>query len=315
MYRKVPVAVVIPAYNEEKLIATTIEKLPEFIDYIIVVNDGSKDKTAEVLEKLAKTNKKLSVLTNDPNGGIGYTLIKGYRYAIERTDAEAIGIVAGDDQFDTSYLGPMMDDFIDHKLDYIKASRFFHREQFKTMPKYRQVGNIVISLLTKFSTGYYNITDITNGCGFLSRSILQKVNFDLVKHRYDYETSMLTALSIAGAKIQDHAVPAHYGEEKSTIKLLPTVLRNLRAVWNGFWLRIYYKYILYSFHPIALFMIGGMLFTSVGLLWGLWLILVRIFGDVSPSSGTVMLAVLPIILGFQMLMTALIMDMNNEKRD
>lgn len=312
MYRQTKVAVVIPAYNEEKLIATTVNKLPDFIDYIIVVNDGSKDNTAEVLAKLAKTNKKLTVLTNDPNRGIGHTLIRGYKYAVSDTDAEAIGIVAGDDQFDTSYLQPMLDDFIDHELDYVKASRFFHRDAFKTMPKYRQVGNIVISLLTKFSTGYYNVTDITNGCGFLRRSIIERVNFDLVKSRYDYETSMLTALSIAGAKIRDHAVPAHYGDEKSTIKLLPTVMRNLRAVWQGFWQRMYYKYILYSFHPVALFLIGGLLLSVIGLAVGIFLIFDKIFTGSSPSSGTVMLAVLPIILGFQMLMTSLIMDMNNE---
>jgi len=315
MYRNTKVAVVIPAYNEEKLIGTTISKLPDFIDYIIVVNDGSKDNTQAVLEKIAKTNKKLTVLTNKPNGGIGYTLIKGFKYAISETDAVAVGIVAGDDQFDTSYLQPMLDDFINHELDYVKASRFFHREAFKTMPKYRQIGNIFISLLTKFSTGYYNITDITNGCGFLRRDVLERVNFDLVKSRYDYETSMLTALSIAGAKIRDHAVPAHYGEEKSTIKLLPTVLRNLRAVWQGFWLRIYYKYILYSFHPVALFLIGGLLLSLIGLGFGVFLIIDKIISDTSPTSGTVMLAVLPIILGFQMLMTSLIMDMNNEGKN
>lgn len=312
MYKNTKVAVVIPAYNEEKLIETTIDKLPALIDYIIVVNDGSKDNTQAVLEKVAKTNKKVTVLENDPNRGIGYTLIRGYKHAIKETDAVAIGIVAGDDQFDTSYLQPMLDDFIIHELDYVKASRFFHREAFKTMPKYRQIGNIFISLLTKFSTGYYNITDITNGCGFLRRDILERVNFDLVKSRYDYETSMLTALSIAGAKIRDHAVPAHYGNEKSTIKLLPTVLRNLRAVWQGFWLRIYYKYILYSFHPVALFLIAGLLLSVVGVGFGIFMIVDKMANGTSPSSGTVMLAVLPIILGFQMLMTSLIMDMNNE---
>jgi len=314
MYRHIKTAVVIPAYNEEKLIATTVGKLPDFIDYIIVVNDGSADNTEQIIRGLAKKDKKVIAISNDQNRGIGYTLIHGFKHALEHTDAEAIGIVAGDDQFDTSYLKPMLDDFIDENLDYIKASRFFHREAFKTMPKYRQIGNVFISLLTKFSTGYYTDTDITNGCGFLRRSILQKVNFDFVKHRYDYETSMLTALSIAGARVKDHAVPAHYGAEKSTIKLIPTVLRNLRAVWIGFWQRIYYKYILYSFHPVALFLLGGLLLSLIGIGFGAFLITEKVWHDLSPSSGSVMLAVLPIILGFQMLLTALIMDVNNEGR-
>jgi glycosyltransferase involved in cell wall biosynthesis len=315
MYRNLKVAVVIPAYNEEKLITKTIETLPDFIDYVIVVNDCSNDKTLDILEKLKKPYHKLTVLSNDKNSGIGFTLMRGYKYVLSKTDAEAIGIVAGDAQFDASYLQPMLDDFIDLELDYVKASRFYHLEAFQKMPKYRQFGNIFISLLTKFSTGYYSITDITNGCGFLRRSILEKVNFEFVQSRYDYETSMLTALSIAGARIKDHAVPAIYGEETSTIKLVPTVLRNLRAVWLGFWRRIYYRYILYGFHPIALFLLSGLFLFIVGGLFGLFLIIEKLWHNLSPTSGTIMLVVLPIILGFQMLLTALIMDVNNEGRN
>lgn len=312
MYKKLKTAVVIPAYNEEKLIARTIDEVPDFVDYIIVVNDGSKDDTHNIVAAISRKNNKVTLIDNEVNSGIGYTLIHGFKHSLAETDAEAIGIVAGDAQFDSSYLGPMLDDFIQYKLDYIKASRFFHREAFKKMPKYRQFGNIFITLLTKFSTGYYTITDITNGCGFLRRSILEKVDFDIVKHRYDYETSMLTALSIVGAKIKDHAVPAHYGEEKSTIKLIPTALRNLRAIWQGFWLRIYYKYVLFNFHPIALFLFTGMLFILVGLVTGIILIFQKLAYDLSPSTATVMLCVLPIILGFQMLLAALIMDVDNE---
>ena len=243
MHRKLETAVVIPCYNEEKMIAQTIKKIPEFVDHIIAVNDASTDNTIGVLNKLKKTNSRLMVVDNKVNQGVGGALISGYDYAMKNTKATAIGIVAGDDQFDSSYLKAMLDDFIDYSADYVKASRFFHREAFKTMPKYRQFGNIFITLLTKFSTGYYSITDITNGCGWLRRDILEKVDFSIVERRYDYETSMLTALSIADARVMDHAVPAHYGDEKSTIKLIPTAWRNLKAVWKGFWRRIYYKYV------------------------------------------------------------------------
>lgn len=315
MYRNIEVAVVIPCYNEEKLIGKTVKRLPNFVDHIIAVNDASTDTTLDKLHELAKENKKVVVIDNKKNLGVGGALMAGYRYALEKTSSEAIGIVAGDDQFDTSYLGPMLDEFIEGKYDYVKASRFFHREAFKTMPRYRQLGNIFISLLTKFSTGYYTITDITNGCGWLRRSILQKVNFDFVQQRYDYETSMLTALSIADAKIKDHAVPAYYGEEKSTIKLIPTALRNLRAVWVGFWRRMYYKYVLYSFHPIALFLLSGLALAGFGLVLGIYIAYVRIFNGESPSTGTVMLVVLPLFLGFQFLLTAITMDMNNEGKN
>jgi glycosyltransferase involved in cell wall biosynthesis len=314
MYRNLKTAVVIPAYNEEKLIGRTVKSIPEYVDHIIIVNDASTDKTPEKIKQIVKINKKVILVDNKVNQGVGGSLMNGYEHALKDTKAGAIGIVAGDAQFDTSYLQPMLDELIDREYDYVKASRFFHREAFRKMPRYRQIGNIFISLLTKFSTGYYSITDITNGCGWLSRGILERVNFEFVEKRYDYETSMLTALSIAGAKIKDHAVPAHYGEETSTIKLIPTALRNLRAVWKGFWRRIFYKYVLFDFHPVALFLFGGLLLNIFGWIYVFYILFEKFIRHFSPSSGTVMLAVLPIILGFQMLLTAIIMDVNNENR-
>lgn len=315
MYRKLETAVVIPCYNEEKMITQTIKKIPEYIDHIIAVNDASTDNTIGVLNKLKKQYSKLIIVDNKVNQGVGGALIAGYDYSIKNTKATAIGIVAGDDQFDSSYLKAMLDDFIDQSADYVKASRFFHREAFKTMPKYRQFGNIFISLLTKFSTGYYSITDITNGCGWLRREIIEKVDFSIVEKRYDYETSMLTALSIANAKVIDHAVPAHYGDEKSTIKLIPTAWRNLKAVWKGFWRRIYYKYVLYGFHPVALFLFTGMFFLIISLLLAIFLLYVKLFAHQSPTAGSVMLAVLPFILGIQLTLTALTIDVSNENNN
>lgn len=313
MRKNIEVAVVIPCYNEEKMIRKTIEKLPGFIDHIIAVNDASTDKTINKLTELKKKYPKLHVVDLEKNQGVGGALINGYMYALEHTKAKAVGIVAGDDQFDTAYLAPMLDALVNSEADYVKASRFFHREAFKTMPKYRQFGNIFISLLTKFSTGYYSITDITNGCGFLRRSIIEKIDFTTVEKRYDYETSMLTALSIANARVIDHPVPAHYGEEKSTIKLLPTAMRNLRAVWRGFWRRIFYKYILYGFHPIALFLITGILLLLFGTVVGIYILYAKFALNHSPTTGSTMLCVLPLILGVQLILTALTMDVSNER--
>lgn len=314
MYRKIGVAVVIPCYNEETLIKKTIDDIPDFVDYIVAINDKSTDGTLDQLKRIKKINKKVTIIDNEVNQGVGGALIKGYEYCLKKTQATAIGIVAGDAQFDTSYLQPMLDDFIDQAADYVKASRFFHREAFKTMPRHRQFGNIFISLLTKFSTGYYSITDITNGCGFLRRSVLEKIDFTIVQKRYDYETSMLTALSIADAKVIDHAVPAIYGDETSTIKLIPTALRNLRAVWVGFWKRIFYKYVLFGFHPIALFLFSGVVVLGFGIIAGLIIFINKIITGSSPTSASVMISVLPIILGFQLVLTALSMDVSNERK-
>jgi glycosyltransferase involved in cell wall biosynthesis len=314
MYQNTKVAVVIPAYNEERLIGRTIDELPDSIDYIIVVNDASSDHTLEVLNEYQASRPRLRVLDNPENGGVGFSLKRGFRYALTETDAEAIGIVSADSQCDPRSIEPMLDLFLEKDVDYVKGSRFFNREALDSMPLYRRLGNIFISLLAKFATGYYSISDITMGFGFLRRPTLQQVNFDLVGDRYDYESSMLIALSIAEAKIKDFSVPAIYGDETSTINFWGTAFRVLKVLWVGFWTRIYYKYILFSFHPIALFLLGGFFFTLVGFGFGVYMAVERWANQLSPSTGTVMLCALPLILGFQMLFTALIMDVGNEAK-
>jgi hypothetical protein len=241
-------------------------------------------------------------------------LKRGFEFSLESTDADAIGIISGDAQCDPSYIEPMLDVFIDRRCDYVKGNRFFQRAALRSMPGYRRRGNIFVSLLAKFSTGYYSVSDITMGFGFLRRSALEQVNFDLVRNRYDYETSMLVALSIVGARIKDFAVPAIYGQETSTIDFWPTVFRVLRTLWRGFWQRIYYKYMLFNFHPVILFLFSGLLLLAAGGGFGIYLLAARIVDNVTPSAGTVMLCVLPLIVGLQLFLTALILDVYNEDK-
>jgi len=314
MFRNLKVAVVVPCYNEEKLVGKTVATMSDIVDIIITVNDGSTDNTLNVLHGIAADNPRVIVLDNDRNHGIGYSLVNGFKHALATTDADIIGVLAGDAQCDPAYIAPMLEELDDEKLDYVKANRFFHRDALKAMPRYRQLGNIVISLLTKFSTGYYSISDTQNGYGFFTRRIMEKMDFYYIGERYDYENTMLIALSIAGARIKDVPVPAIYGDETSTIKVLPTSLRALRAVWVGFWRRLYRKYILVSFHPVALFLLSGLFLLLIGIVFGVVLIGNRVANGVSPSSGTVMLVVLPLIVGFQLLITSILMDMNNEGR-
>lgn len=296
------------------MIERTVADIPLLVDLIIVVNDASTDSTAAVALELAAADARIRLVNLEVNQGVGGAVIAGIQYALSESEAQYVGLVAGDAQFDSSYLTPMLAELDAREADYVKASRFYHREAFQAMPKYRQFGNMFISLLTKFSTGFYSVTDITNGCGFLTREILQKVDFSIVRRRYDFETSMLTALSIADAKVIDHAVPAHYGDEKSTIKLLPTAVRNISAVWTGFWRRIFRKYVLFGFHPIALFLYGGVLLFIIGLIAGIAVTVDRIVSGNPASSGTIMLIALPLIMGFQLLLTALSMDVSNERK-
>lgn len=313
MYRNLKIAAILPCYNEEKLIGKTIDTMPDFVDQIIAVDDRSKDKTWEVIKKIAKANKRVVPIHLEKNVGIGGAYINGFEYAL-KNDADLIFTMAGDAQCNQNYMTNMVDTLLDDDMDYVKANRFVHLEELKQMPRFRRLGNTFITILTKFSTGYYSIFDSQNGYGVFKRKTLMNLPFEHIGRRYDYENTLLIALSIMNAKLKDEAVPAIYGDEQSTIPVFKTSLRALKVVWLGFWKRIYYKYILVNFHPIALFLLLSIALGLFGLGFAIFIFIDRIFYGVSPSTGTVMLSVLPIVLGFQLLLTSITMDMNNETK-
>lgn len=313
MYRNLKVSALLPAYNEEKLITKTVTTLPDYIDKIMVIDDVSTDNTLKIAKDLAKKDDRVVVIHHKVNTGIGGAYISGFKKSME-LGMDLVVTMAGDAQCNPDYIKNMIDTLVDENLDYVKANRFVHLEDLKQMPKFRRIGNIIITLLTKFSSGYYSIFDSQNGYGVFKRKTLEKLPLEHIGQRYDYENTLLIALAIMGAKIKDEPVPAIYGDEVSTIPVFKTTVRALSVVWKGFWRRIYYKYVVVNFHPIALFLFAGLLLTLVGLLVGIYMIAAKLLAHASPSTGTTMLCVLPLIVGFQVMLTALIMDMNNENR-
>lgn len=313
MYREQRVAAILPCYNEEKLIGKTIETMPAFVDVIIAVDDKSTDDTWKTITNIAKHNKKVHPIKHKDNTGIGGAYISGFEYSLANK-IDLVVTMAGDAQCNQDYISNMIDTLLDKDLDYVKANRFVHLDALKQMPKFRRIGNTVITILTKFSSGYYSVFDSQNGYGVFKRKTLENLPFEHIGRRYDYENTLLIALSIMNARVQDEPVPAIYGDETSTIPVFKTTTRALKVVWKGFWKRMYYKYIVVNFHPIALFLFAGLFLSLVGSIFGIFIIFEKVFSNQSPSTGTVMLCVLPLILGIQLLLTAITMDINNENK-
>ena len=313
MYKGLKVATIVPAYNEGKLIAKTLESQPDYIDSIYVINDGSTDNTIDEIKSVSKKDKRIFLIDLKINQGLGFGLRTGLQKA-SKDGNDLMAIFAGDGQMDPKYLPEMIDEMLDKKLDFIKANRFMHFEQLKSMPLYRKIGNIIVTILTKFATGYYAIFDTQNGYAVYTKKVVDKIPWRLVGSRYEYENSVLIALSIIGARISDYPIPALYGDEKSTIKLFSTTMRVLKVLFFGFWKRIYYKYVLYNFHPVALFLFGGIIVFLLGIIDGIYVILQRMINNIVPNSGALLPVVLLLVLGFQLLLTGFILDVNEEKR-
>lgn len=314
MYRSKKIGVSIPCLNEEGFIGKTIDGLPDFMDKIYVVDDGSTDGTAAIVKKYAKKDKRVILLKNEKNMGNGYSVVRGFKQAIE-DKCDIVCIVAGDNQCRLEYLPALIDPVVDDLCDYAKANRFVDLKELQQMPKFRKAGNIFMSFINKFATGYYSVFDPLNSYSATRASTLKAMDLDAISHRYDFENSFMLHFYLVNARVRDIAVPARYEGEQSDIKIVSYVLRTTRTLVKSFFLRMYYKYILFSFHPVALFLITGSTLFLFGLVYGAYIIFNSLHAaSVPASTATVMIAVVPFILGFQLLLQAIVLDIQNEPK-
>ena len=221
MFGNFKISVVIPAYNEEKLIKKTILTLPDIIDEIIVVNDGSTDKTSMILNTI-KTDK-LKIINHSQNKGVGAAIASGYKYSLKKKH-DYTAVMAADGQMSPLEFIPMLDYMIKNNLDYVKGNRFLKPLSLKSMPVTRLIGSIALNLLTKIATGYYHIGDPQSGYTIISLNTLKKLNLDDIYPDYGYPNDILGKLSIIEAKVRDFPISAIYGDEESNLKPVKAII-------------------------------------------------------------------------------------------
>jgi glycosyltransferase involved in cell wall biosynthesis len=295
---------VVPAFNEADKIARTIRSIPGFVDHVLVVDDGSADATAKIAARSGRRG--LEVIVHPANRGVGAAIATGYRRALA-LEADATAVMAGDAQMDPAYLPDLLDKVTASGFGFSKANRFFAPESFEGMPRHRVFGNIVLSFMTKLASGYWHLFDPQNGYTAVRTEVLKRIPLDHVAKRYSFENDLLIHLNIQQVSAVDVPVPAVYGEEVSSISLRKVVPELMNLLFAGFWRRIWYRYVLWSFSPIALLLFLGLAAFLFGLGVAIWIGFV-IVGSIIATAGTVMLAALPLMIGTQMLISALQLD-------
>ncbi len=212
MYRGLRVAVVVPAFNEEQAIATTLERVPAWVDRVFVIDDASRDRTLEVALATAAAGPRFEVIRHPQNRGVGAAIITGYRRAMA-LEIDVAAVMAGDGQMDPADLPLLIDPLADGHADYAKGNRFRHRDIWKVMPAARLLGNIALSVATKFTSGYRELFDSQCGYTVISTAALQKLDLDRVFPRYGYPNDLLARLNVAGARVVDVPVRPIYGPQ------------------------------------------------------------------------------------------------------
>lgn len=304
MYQGHRVAVVVPAYNEERFIARVIITMPKFVDHIIVIDDCSKDRTAQAVREVG--DDRVRLLAHEQNRGVGASVVTGHREALD-IGADVICIMAGDAQCDPAYLESLVAPVVDGRCDMAKANRFYSMDALRGMPRFRVLGNVVMSFIVKFATGYWRIVDPLNGYLAMNRAILERLPLDRIAAGYSLENDTLINLNILGASVLDVPVPACYGDEVSTIRLYRDVPSVTWFLFRGFWRRIFWKYVLWSFSPIALLLFVGLFLCLWGVAFGVFTI-IKTLGPPIASTGTVLLSVGPLLVGVQLVVFALVLD-------
>ncbi len=304
------VAVVVPAYNEEALVAETIAGIPSFVDRIIVVDDASTDATAERAGSFA--DPQIEVVKHERNRGVGAAIVTGYKRALdERMDVTVV--MAGDNQMDPEELETIAAPVLAGEVDYAKANRLFSGLAWKVMPKSRFFGNAVLSLLTKIASGYWHVADSQAGYTAIALATLEQLDLDRVYTRYGFPNDLLVHLNVINARVRDiPSRPIYDVGETSGIKIRRVVPGISWLLLKGFFWRLGAKYVIRDFHPLVFFYLLGILMTVVGLGLGLAETILRFLGHGIPTATIVLVALL-LIAGSQFTLFAMWFDMETNK--
>ncbi|MDA7806137.1 glycosyltransferase family 2 protein [Candidatus Pelagibacter sp.] len=237
MYKKKFIAVIMPCYNvDANITLEIIRKIPIFVDIIYVVDDACPSNTGRKIK--SKKIKKIKVLFNKKNIGVGGSVIKVYK-KLKKKDGYLIKI-DGDGQMNPKYIPSILNKMVDKNLDYIKGNRFRHLKiLFNKMPIERIFGNFILSYLNMISSGYYEVFDCTNGYTCIKTKIIKKLPLEKIHKRFFFESDILFYLFKNDAKVLDFYMGAIYGDEKSNLNLIKIIPQFLYLLFRNYIKRIF----------------------------------------------------------------------------
>ena len=307
------IAVVIPCYRVKKHILGVLSAIGSECEAIYVVDDACPEQSGDHVEAECH-DPRVRVIRCERNLGVGGATLTGYRAAMA-DGADVIVKLDGDGQMDPELIPRLVRPILLGEADYTKGNRFFDLEGLSAMPKLRLVGNSLLSFLTKLSSGYWNVFDPTNGFTAIHSLIARQLPFDKISERYFFESDLLFRLGTMRAVVCDVPMPARYESERSSLvirKVAPEfAFRHLVNTSK----RIFYGYYLRNFNIASIEIVAGLLLMAFGLSFGVSSWIEGSQAGVPTTSGTVMLAALPLLVGVQLVLAFLSSDLQNIPRD
>jgi glycosyltransferase involved in cell wall biosynthesis len=311
VYKNATIHVVVPAFNEARFVAGVVRSMPAFVDRIFVVDDCSTDDTAGVAASVG--DPRVTVLRTPQNLGVGGATVLGYRHALA-TGADVVVKMDGDGQMSPDALPALLDAVLERGADYAKGNRFLQRELVHRMPVERIVGNVVLTFLTKLASGYWQIFDPQNGYTAVRASVLRVLPLDRIHPGFFFENDMLVRMNVHNFRVVDVPTPTVYGEEHSHLSI-PAVMSTFPLLLlRRFFFRVTEKYVIRDFSPIALFLFLGLASIAFGTILGVCLWLRGYHTGLPTPTGSIILCLLAQVVGFQLCLQAIVLDIQASPR-
>lgn len=313
MYKDKTVCVVVPAYNEEKLIGRVLQTMPDYVDKVVVVDDKSTDTTAEIVSRVAEQSSgRVILIRHSENQGVGGAIVSGYKWARDNK-IDATAVMAGDAQMDPADLPNLLDPVVAGRIDYAKGNRLFTGNAWQIIPKIRYLGNSYLSLLTKIASGYWHVADSQTGYTVISLRALEILDLDKIYKRFGMPNDMLVRLNIYNFRVRDIPVkPVYNIGEVSKIKLRKVMITLSWLLLKDFLYRLKEKYVIRDFHPLIFFYIFGGLFSlaTVALFVRVFYLWAK-FGHIPPINA--LAAMFSFMSSVQFTLFAMWFDMESNK--
>jgi hypothetical protein len=237
----------------------------------------------------------------------------GFQEALRRR-LDVVVKMDGDDQMDPAHLAAFVEPLLDGDADVTKGNRYHGPSSLAAMPKVRVIGNAGLTFLVKAASGYWANFDPANGYVALRREVLERLRIDRLPSRYFFESGLLIELGMLRAVVRDVPIDARYGDEHSSLSIPRTLVGFPPRLVAGFAKRIFWRYFVYDFSAVSIFLLLGLPLFLFGTGLGVWLWhAYSERGEYAPA-GPVMFAAMPIILGFQMILQAIVLDVGGVPR-
>jgi glycosyltransferase involved in cell wall biosynthesis len=303
------IAAVIPCYRVADHVLQVLAAIPAKIERIYCVDDACPQSSGNIIAAQC-SDPRVRVLRHAANQGVGGAVMTGYAAALA-DGAEIVVKIDGDGQMPLEMLDNLLLPILAGRADYTKGNRFYFLRDLEGMPPSRLFGNAVLSFLTKLSSGYWSVFDPTNGFTAIHRAALSRLRLHAIKRSYFFESDMLHHLYLERAVVIDVPMPAKYGDAGSSLSVLGSILPFLRGNLRNFLRRLVYTYYVRDLNIASLEFLLSLLLIFGGGLWEAVQLWESVETGIAATVGEALIGLLPIIMGFQMLLAAVHYDTQN----